>query len=124
MDFKEIGSGISSAVGRIANRFGNFAYSPLAPAAMEDAYKVHQHALRGEHYTPTIGVDGTFDPDSDEGQEIIAQAEQKFRNAKATHLKAFRHTPGMLHPDEVLGIDDGHDAGHEDRDHDGEALLM
>ncbi len=104
MDLQNLGRGLTNGLERIGRRFGDAMYAPLSAAGMEDAHNVYYHALKGEHFTPTVGVQGHFDPLSEDGQEIIEEARQKFRDAKATYLWLHRHSPEMSHPDDVLTL--------------------
>lgn len=106
MGFKEIGSGISTGITTMLNKFHGAIFS--APDLTESATKF-TNALEGKIYVPGVGEQGTFDPNTIEGQEIIDEARHKLLSARTAYNRAYGNSAEMRSADDLLGEDFGID---------------
>ena len=106
MGFKEIGSGISTGITTMLNKFHGAIFS--APDLAEAATK-YTNALDGTIYVPGVGEQGTFDPNTVEGQEIIDEARHKLLAARTAYNRAYGKSAEMRSSDDLLAEDFGID---------------
>ena len=106
MDFKGIRTGISTTLTGALDKVHGVIFS--APDLAEAAEKF-LHAMQGETYTPSVGVDGEFDTNSQDGRAYIDETRQKLLSAMKTYDKAHGSRTDMRSAEDVLTEDYGID---------------
>ena len=106
MDFKGIRTGLSQTLTSALDKVHGAVFS--APD-LGDAAKRFTHAMQGETYTPSIGVEGEFDTNSQSGREYIADTRETLINAMQAYDKAYGHKDSMRSADEIVSSDYGID---------------
>lgn len=106
MDFKGIGTGISttltSALGKVQGVI--FSTPDLAGAAEK-----FLHAMQGETYTPSVGVNGEFDTNSQDGRAYISETRHKLLDTIKAYDKAHSKHVDARQAEDVLTEDYGID---------------